>query len=175
MFCSVLIHRNLDNYFREFLHKPVKAGFIHIFLWIFLMQPLENTFPQKMHPGLFFFHQLFQNLNFKKFPIFWCWIDQFPGSPRTVSRYVLTWFNKLSFQRAALIKISMFLRLHCVLYFLDYLHSNGNVLPSHLRLSCNWEMDFQNPPSCTAFPVRRNIGSLKTLCCEQDTRGWRSF
>lgn len=133
------------------------------------MQPLENISPQlwEIQPGLFFFHQLFQNLNFKKFAIFWCWIDQFPRSPRTVSGYMLTWFNKLSFQPAATIKISIFLWLHCALYFLDDLHSNGNVLPSHLRLSCNWGKDLQNHPWSAAFPMREKIGSLKTLACEQ--------
>lgn len=147
------------------------------FLWFFFMQPLKNIFPQlwEIHSGLFFFHQLFQNLNFKKFPMFWCWIDQLPRSPRTVSGDMLTWFNKFSFQHAAIIKISTFLWLHCVLYFLDYLHSNGNVLPSHLRLCCNWEKDLQNPPSCTALPVRKKMRSVKTLACEQGSRGWRSF
>lgn len=137
------------------------------------MQPLENIFPQlwEIHSALFFFHQLFQNLNFKKFPIFWCWIDQFPRSPRTVRGYVLTWFNKFSFQHAAIIKISIFLWLHCAPYFLDYLHSNGNVLPSHLRLCCNWEKDLQNLPSCTALPARRKMGSVKTLPVNKAAEG----
>lgn len=121
------------------------------------MQPLENIFLQlwEIHPGFFSPHQLFQILNFKNFAIFWCWIDQFPRSPRTVSGFMLTWFNKLSFQPAATIKISIFLWLHCALYFLNYLHSNGNVLPSHLRLSCNWGKDLPNRPSCTAFPEEK--------------------
>lgn len=50
------------------------------------------------------------------------------------------------------------------MYFLDYLHPNGNVLPSHLRLSCNWEKDLQNPHFMYSISSEEENGNLKNSC-----------
>jgi len=69
----------------------------------------------------------------------------FPNLKYFLCGHMHTWFYELSFRGNAIIKIHIFLSLHCVLCFLDYLDSNGNVLPSHLRPLCNWEKNSQTP------------------------------